>query len=72
MVRSTILTTVALGAQLVQGQYIDEQVFPSRKYLLTLQIITHQLVDYSQRNRGRRLARSLPPRHHRRRRTKHH
>ncbi|KAF3388245.1 putative beta-glucosidase G [Talaromyces pinophilus] len=29
MVRSTILTTVALGAQLVQGQYIDEQVFPS-------------------------------------------
>ncbi|KAE8548904.1 hypothetical protein TMatcc_010233 [Talaromyces marneffei ATCC 18224] len=30
MVRSTILaTTVALGAQLVQGQYIDDQVYPS-------------------------------------------
>lgn len=36
MVRSTILaTTVALGAQLVQGQYIDDQVYPSRKYLFT-------------------------------------
>jgi hypothetical protein len=63
MVRSTILATVALGVQLTQSQYIDEQVYPSRKHLTSSNTIDmHQLIEYSQRNRRRRLARSLPPR----------
>jgi hypothetical protein len=52
MARSTILAaTVVLGAQLIQGQYIDEQVYPSRKYLLpNNNIIICRLSEYSQRD----------------------